>query len=54
MLDFLDGRFSNTFGGKSNLGRCSDIVAAISPEITSCDVGLQKILSIRVLSCQRT
>ena len=64
MTNFFQGFFQNVglpwwkifkyIWGKSNLGRCSDIVAAISPEITSCDVGLQKILSIRVLPCQRT
>ena len=49
MLDLFDEGFANIFGAIRNWGRWSDMAAIILPDITSDDVRLQNILSIRVL-----
>ena len=49
ILELFDEGFANAFGVIRNWGRWSDKVAVILPDITLCDVILQKILSVRVL-----
>ena len=49
MLDLFDEGLTNTLEAIRNWGRWSDIVAVILPDITSCDVRLQNMLSTGVL-----
>ena len=49
VLDLFDEGFANIFGAIRNWGKWSDIFAVTLPDITSCDVRLHNIMSIRIL-----
>ena len=48
VVRFLGRRFDRILGTNENWGKCSDIVAIMSPDIISGEIKLENILSMRV------